>query len=85
MDVLREREVKDSLDRQLIEERKLRGKCKLYFYFFPNRLKRFKLLSLILIFYNSPKLQFGTFLILDSYDLPLAATVANIKLYLIFQ
>lgn len=25
MDVLREREVKDSLDRQLIEERKLRG------------------------------------------------------------
>lgn len=28
MDVLREREVKDSLERQLVDERKLRGKFK---------------------------------------------------------
>lgn len=36
MDVLREREFKDSLERQLTEERKLRGKLKIdfiYFYF----------------------------------------------------
>jgi len=29
MDVLREREVKDSLERQLVDERKLRGESKI--------------------------------------------------------
>lgn len=28
MDVLREREVKDSLERQLLDEQKMRGQCK---------------------------------------------------------
>jgi len=30
MDVLREREVKDSLERQLVDERKLRGESKIW-------------------------------------------------------
>lgn len=30
MDVLREREVKDNLERQLLDEQKMRGKCKSY-------------------------------------------------------
>lgn len=34
MDVLREREVKDSLERQLVDERKLRGKCTTFRYNF---------------------------------------------------
>lgn len=45
MDVLREREMKDSLERQLMEEQKTRGKCELLVFHFENLFKNCKSLT----------------------------------------